>query len=114
MQYFASKVWSITQELHQGCGGSIAFKVEPVNSFNIETALANLKNNAYDFVLAPPLGTACITSYGVTHLLTRSKNRYMHDSSPFLHRGLFMRKALFGLQLCRPFNCKKHLPINCM
>jgi hypothetical protein len=79
MQYFAKNVWEKTQELHKGCGGSITFKGVPVMYEHnyVEVFRETMIHDMLDFVFVPALGAACITSYGATHLMTRTRSRYV-------------------------------------
>ncbi len=78
MRHFADAVWEANQELHAECGGKVTFQGEPINydDENFRKFVVNLENDYFDFLIIPPVQIACITDYGVTHLLTRSKSRY--------------------------------------
>ncbi len=78
MKHFANKVLELTPDLHQGCGGTIVFEGVPVN-YDVNYAVSfreKMRSGFFDFVFVPPLGAACITSYGAVHLLTRTRSRY--------------------------------------
>ncbi len=82
MTYFADAVSESTKELHAACGGKVTFEGEPVNyDTDIMAPFDKVDRDYFDFLLIPPIQSACLTAYGVTHLLTRSKSRYAVSST---------------------------------
>jgi hypothetical protein len=96
MDYLANKVWQSTREMHQDCPSPIRFETVPVNyddGFYHVKFLMNIDKDAYDFLIVPPLQSACLSAYGVVHLLTRVRNNKAISKGEVPVGGLIFTRA---------------------
>jgi hypothetical protein len=96
MDYFANKIWQSTRDMHRDCPSPIRFETAPVNyddGLYHVNFLTNIDKDIYDFLIVPPMQSACLSAYGVVHLLTRVRNSKAIDKGEVPVGGLIFTRA---------------------
>ena len=81
MRYFSTRVDEARLKMHQGCTSPVRFRHVAVNyddqdSVHSSRFWTDMDNDAYDFLILPPLQIACISSgYGIMPLLSRIRSK---------------------------------------
>jgi hypothetical protein len=96
MEYLSKRVGETTKAMHKDCESPIKFQTVPVNyddDVYHANFLSNMDQDTYDFLIVPPLQSACLSHYGVTHLLTRVRNKKAIPTGEVPVGGLIFTRA---------------------